>query len=380
MSKEYTAVVDFGTQKITVAVGYLNRNGLIIVGSGEAEYGGYLDGEFLQVDKLGESIQNAIAIAENNTGIEINSITVGVPSAFATVICKDVVQNYNKKIRVSDKVIQSLYDMGNDFAKYSNYTLISTDALEFSLDDGIPRLECLGQATSKLKAKVSYILAEKKFVNLITQITKILGLNIDRFVCTALAEYKYLVENSLDSSAIIDCGHLSTSLAICRGNGLEALAEFSLGGGFITSDLMRWLKLDYPASDMLKRKVVLSIIPSEQDVYEVKSGSDVITLSAYNANGIVGHRVEKIANTTIKCVEKYKNLINDNTKFYLCGGGLSYIKGAKEILGRMLGYNLDIICPNIPQLARPHYSAVLSLLYVACKNNYVKRKYIFFNF
>ncbi|MGN1227962.1 MAG: cell division FtsA domain-containing protein [Christensenellales bacterium] len=380
MSKEYTAVVDFGTQKITVAVGYLSRDGLSIVGSGETEYGGYLDGEFLQMDKLGEAIQNAIKIAENNSGVEINSVVVGVPSAFATVVCKDVVQNYNKKIRISEKVIESLYDMGDDFSQSSAFTLISADALEFSLDDGMPRIDCLGLTTTKLKAKVSYILAENKFINLITEITNILGLEIEKFICTALAEYKYLIDNSLDTNVIVDCGHLSTSMAICRGNGIEALAEFSLGGGFITSDIMRWLKLDYKTSDMLKRKVVLSIIPNEQDVYEVKNGDDVVTLSAYTANSVVVSKVEKIANTTVKCIDKYRNLIDENTKFYLCGGGLSYIKGAKEIVSRIIGRKIDIICPNIPQLARPHYSAVLSLLYVACKNSQVRRKFIFLSF
>lgn len=380
MGKEYTAVVDFGTQKITVAVGYLGRDGLVVAGSGEADYAGYLDGEFLRIEKLGESIQNAISLAENNSGIEIDHVLIGVPSAFATVMCKEVVQNYNKKIRISDKVIEGLFEMGNDFSKYSNYCLISSNAIEFVLDDGVSRLDCIGMTTSKLKANVSYILAETKFVNLVSEITNILGVSVDGFISTALAEYKYLVENEQEAKVIMDCGHLSTSIAVCKGNGLEGLAEFSLGGGFITSDIMKWLKLDYPTSDALKRKVVLSILPNENDLYEIKSGEEVVSISAVNANGIVLNTVEKISKTTDKALGKFKNLINDATKFYLCGGGLSYIKGAKEILGRIVGNNFSIICPNLPQLARPHYSAVLSLLFVACNEYSNKRKFLFFNF
>lgn len=379
MSKEYTAVVDFGTQKITVVVGYMSRNGLCVVGSGEADYGGYIDGEFLEVDKLGESIQNAIVIAQNNSSVEINSIVVGVPTAFSAVINKDVVQNYNKKIRISERTIESLYDMGNDLSKYSSYSLISSDALEFVLDDGIARSSCVGMATTRLKAKVSYVLAENKFINLVTEITSILGLDIERFISTALAEYKYLVDESLNSSIIIDCGHLSTSIAICKGNGVNAMAEFSLGGGFITSDLMKYLKTSYSLADALKRKVVLSIKPSEEEVYEIKSGKDVVSMPALISNEIVAYRIEKIAKLTNQCIEKYKDLINENTKIYLCGGGLSYIKGAKEVFGKLIGCSVDLICPNIPQLARPHYSAVLSLLYVAC-NNGTSRKFIFFRF
>ena len=379
MSKEYTAVVDFGTQKITVAVGYMSRNGLCVVGSGETEYGGYMDGEFLEVDKLGESIQNAIVLAQNNSGIEINSVVVGVPTAFTAVMNKEVVQNYNKKVRVSEKTLESLYETGNDFSKYSSYTLISSDALEFVLDDGVARVDCLGMATTKLKARVGYILADNKFINLITEITKILGLDVERFVSSALAEYKYLINKSLSTSIIIDCGHLSTSIAFAKGNGLEGIAEFSLGGGFITSDLMKYLKISYDIADALKRKIVLSIKPNETEVYEIKSGSEVISMPALIANEIVSYRVEKIAKAIKQCFEKYGEILNNDSKIYLCGGGLSYIKGVKEIFSKLIGCKVEIICPNIPQLARPHYSAVLSLLYVACNNN-LNRKFLFFKF
>ena len=379
MSKEYTAVVDFGTQKITVAVGYMSRNGLCVVGSGETEYGGYMDGEFLEVDRLGESIQNAIVVAQNNSEIEINSIVVGVPTAFAAVMTKDVVQNYNKKVRISKNTLESLYQTGNDFSKYSSYTLISSDALEFVLDDGVARVECLGMTTTKLKAKVGYVLADNKFVNLISEITRILGIDVERFISSALAEYKYLVSQTLSTSIIIDCGHLSTSIAFAKGNGIEAIAEFSLGGGFITSDLMKYLKTSYELADALKRKIVLSIKPSEDEMYEIKSGGEVVSMPALISNEIVSYRVEKIAKAVNQCFEKYGDIIDKDFKVYLCGGGLSYIKGAKEIFSKMIGSKVEIICPDIPQLARPHYSAVLSLLYVACNNN-TSRRFLFFKF
>ena len=380
MSKDYTAVLDFGTSSITVAVGMNTRNGLVVVGSGEVSYGGYLDGEFIEIDKLGESIKKAITIAENNSNIEISSLTVGVPTAFATIMSKEVVQNYSKKIRVSEKVIDGLCEMGNDFSKYSTYTMISSDVIEISLDDGVPTLSYIGKITGKIKATISYVLVENKFANLISEIMKILGYDIDSFVCDSLAEYKYLVKPSLEPCVIIDCGHLSTNIAVCKGGAIQALAQFSLGGGFITSDLMRWLKLDYNTSELLKRKVVLSIIPGENDFYELKVNDEFLTLPAYSVNGIVENRVDIIGKNTLKCIEKFKPYINENTKFYLCGGGISYIKGAKEKFARIIGRNISILCPDLPQLARPHYSSILSLLYVACKNKELNRKFLFFKF
>ena len=46
----------------------------------------------------------------------------------------------------------------------------------------------------------------------------------------------------------------------------------------------------------------------------------------------------------------------------ITGGGLNYLKGAKDYLSKQMGRNLEYIAPSVPQLNRPHYSSILSLL------------------
>ena len=67
------SVIDIGTSKIAVLTG--NRginNTLKIIASSFEEYAGYYNGEFVEPEKLNESIINSLSKAEINAGTKIN--------------------------------------------------------------------------------------------------------------------------------------------------------------------------------------------------------------------------------------------------------------------------------------------------------------------
>ena len=366
--KKNNVVIDIGTEKIMVAVGHGNSDGSItIIGSGEAEYAGYLDGEFLELDKLGLAIKQAIKLAERNARVIIDEACVGVPAGFCIAVEKEVVQNKNK-MRINRSLLDNLVDLGNDFYRFNTHRVISVDPIEYKLDDGRKTVDPIGMVTSSIRARLSYVLAEEKFLDTIEEILNAMDIKVSRYICTAVAEAQYLLKDKEKvEDIIIDCGHLSTSVAIVKGKGLLGLKEFSSGGGFITQDLMRWLKIGYKIGDALKRKIVLSIKPDPSEMYEIKSTSDssIQSISAVTANNIVAYKVEQIAKTILKCLQQESALVTNDMNIYLTGGGLSYIKGAKDILADTFSKDVSILTPDIAGLNKPHYSSILSLLYVA---------------
>ena len=60
-------------------------------------------------------------------------------------------------------------------------------------------------------------------------------------------------------SIIVDCGYLSTSVSITKGNGLLSLNSFSVGGAQVTSDLSECLKISYNEAEELKKQIILCI-------------------------------------------------------------------------------------------------------------------------
>ena len=86
---------------------------------------------------------------------------------------------------------------------------------------------------------------------------------------------------------------------------------------------------------------------------------------AISVNNVVRERIVKILKSIYKSLQINQQYLIEDTKFYLVGGGLSYLKGAKDILSNALNAEIEVLVPNLPQLDKPHYTSVLSLLYFA---------------
>ena len=56
-------------------------------------------------------------------------------------------------------------------------------------------------------------------------------------------------------------------------------------------------------------------------------------------------------------------------KILLTGGGVCYLKGARDLISKVLNKDTRIVAPSVPQLDKPHVSGILGLLDVALKQN-----------
>ena len=102
MKQNAVAVLDFGSEKLTVLVGRRGiNNTLAIDGRGEAAYSGFAEGTFFQPDKLGQAVSVAINAAENMAQTKITSLYVGVPGDFTVCISKSVAVSFGGKKRIT---------------------------------------------------------------------------------------------------------------------------------------------------------------------------------------------------------------------------------------------------------------------------------------
>lgn len=361
-------VLDFGSQYLKVLVGKTNDGTLNITSSAEVEYGGFMQGEFLELDKLGIAIKQVLSLAEEDWGKSIKEVYIGVPAEFCTIKVKTVTQNFEKRIKIKQKTLEDLFFIGDDFDKFTTHQVISANLVYAYLDDGDFYTDVVGEYSSSIESKIAYVLAEKKFIDIIESLLKILGVKVKNFIASSLAQAKYLFGNkSQDSAVLIDVGHITSSVSYIQNGSLIALNEFSLGGGFITADIMERFKIPYDVAENVKKKIVLSFTPQASDYYEVKNKSEILEVSAITVNNIVKQRINNIIKAIYKSLRLNDNLIQEDTSFYLTGGGLSYIKGAKDILSSAVNAEVQIVVPNIAQLDKPNYTSSLALLYLACE-------------
>ncbi len=361
-SREFVAL-DFGSQKITLLVGTKDVNNTLNIKCTIAEnYEGFMDGEFIAADKIENIIFNCIKKAERVCDFKIRSIVIGVPTEFCFCMCKNITKTFLKQRRITQKDIDDLFNSADINIK--THTVINTGSVYYVLGEKNRVNDPIGQTESKITACLSFILADNNFLNKITKIIAKCGVgNID-FVCSAFAQSLYLFsEEERDKYVLmVDCGYISTTVMLARGNGILNLTSFSLGGGFISADLSKCLKISFKDAEHLLRKIVLCIEPEEQDTYDIIVEQKSIPISMKIANAIVESRIEVIAKTIQKCFNSWQYNFPDFIPIKLTGGGISFIKGGKDLLSKILGKNVEIIQIPYNITSKTNFSSSLAVL------------------
>jgi cell division protein FtsA len=376
MPKNSVAVLDIGSEKLSVIIGERDVNNTFkILGIGESDYAGFMEGEFIRPEELKLAIGLAITNAETNSKTSIEDLYIGVPAEFAFCVCKNVEQNYPKPRAIKQQDVDELFEKANKF-EYNSHAVVNQSSIYFMLDDGAKINSPLGQTSSKLNACLSFILVERGFIKLIDSFAEDLGLHKIIYISSTLAQSQYLFdEEERDRYVIlVDCGYITTSVSLVRGNGLLNMNSFSMGGGHITADLSECLKISFTQAEALKRKIVLSIEPGKHDVYENIVDGNVVPINARNANEIVKARIEEIAKFILKALNSCKFEYPDYIPIHLTGGGLCYLKGAKDYLAKCIGKNIEIIHANVPQYNKPHLTSTLGMLDAALRQEQISGK------
>ncbi len=359
------AVMEIGTSKIGVFIGNKGINNTInVIGSFEQSYSGYYNGEFVEPEKLVEDIGNALAKAEISAGENIKKVFVGVPADFCTCMTKSFVRSFGDKFKLEDADVLDIYEQSNELKDNPNYVLISCSPIYFILDDGRKLLNPIGERTSRISGEISYIYAEKQFISKVNVALRQFGISLVEYISATLAENTYLLSPSKreNPSVIIDCGFISSSVSITEGNGLRLLNSFSAGGGQVVSDLSECLNISYREAEELKKQIVLSVVPELGDGYEVHRQNQTIPISMVEANEIVCARLDMICSLINRCLDTIPKNQLYKMPFYLTGGGICFIKGARDYLSKTFGVNVEIISPPSLQFTKPNYSVELGLL------------------
>lgn len=359
------AIMEIGTSKISVVIGNVGiNNSLNVIGSFDEPYAGYLGDGFVEEEKLSEHIANALAKAEINAGQKIKKLYVGVPANFSTCITKTFMQNFGDKVRVEEADILEIYQHANELKDNTSYILISCSPITFMLDDGRKMLNPIGEKTSRISGEISYIYSEKSFISKVNMALRHFGIGVVEYLSSPLSTNTYLLPESKreNASVIIDCGYIATSVSVIKGNGLKYLSTFAIGGGQVASDLSECLGISYKEAESLKKQIVLSVVPALGDGYEIVRNNQVIPISMQEANEIVSARLAQICMLIHKCLEAVpKNDLN-KMPFYLTGGGICFIKGAKDFLSKEFGVNVEILTPPHLEYTKPSFSEELGLL------------------
>jgi cell division ATPase FtsA len=160
----------------------------------------------------------------------------------------------------------------------------------------------------------------------------------------------------------IDCGHQTTSVAVVRGDGILSQFNIPIGGWHITKaleDKFSSKNITYAQADSLKKRITLNLNFGPEDVYTISSTdsvrADKLDFSAKESNKLVSDIIITLADSITKSLKLCSSEFPDYIPFHLSGGGISFIKGAPELLSKGLRRQVELIAPSLPRLEQ-HYN------------------------
>lgn len=374
--KKQVAIMDIGSSKIRVVVVNLRAKNWTISGMGEAIYSGFCDGEFLECQNLKLALGMAISNAEASAGFRIRELYVGLPAEFLTCINKTVELNFAKKKKIGEQDLNNLINKG--LIESTELTLLCYNPISYFLENGKTIANPIGIKTDCIKANISYQYVENECLRLLNKAFESLGLYSVIYLSAPLAEGLYLLDDFTrqEGALIVDCGYITTHVALAKGGGLVSFCSFSIGGGHVMTDLARCVKINFAEAESLKRKIVLSLDVSEDEMIEVIHNEETFGLPVKVANEIVEARIEMICQAIEKCLEIKKIEIPSLNPIFLTGGGIAMIKGAKELVSKFLKKPVEILSSNIPQFEKPNSLQLLALILMVIEKE--KNKHLSF--
>jgi len=255
--------LDIGTTKICAIVGRKNEYGkLEVLGMGKAKSEGVRRGIVNNIDKTVSAIERAISDAEEQSGIEINTVNVGIAGQHIRSSVKHggITRNSQEdEIKVED--IERLTNDMYRIVTPPGCEIIHVMPQHYTVDyeDGI--VDPVGMSGVKLEADFHIITAQTQAINNINKCVRRAGLDIQHLILEPLASSLAVLseEEKKAGVCLVDIGGGTTDMAIFYDGIIRHTAVIPFGGDIITQDIKQGCSVMEEQAELLKVKFGKSI-------------------------------------------------------------------------------------------------------------------------
>ncbi|ELR71853.1 Cell division protein FtsA [Fulvivirga imtechensis AK7] len=361
--------LDIGTTKICAIVGRKNEFGkLEVLGMGKAESDGVIRGIVTNIDKTVNAIEKAVREAEDQSGIDIRVVNVGIAGQHikSSIHHGSITRSSND----DEITIEDVNRLTNDMYRIvipPGSEIIHVMPQDYTVDyeDGIK--DPVGMSGVKLEADFHVITAQTNAINNINKCVRRAGLEIENLILEPLASSLAVLSDEEKEAGIclIDIGGGTTDIAIFHDNIIRHTAVIPFGGNIITSDIKQGCMVMQHQAELLKTKFGKAIA-EEASPNEIVSIPGIRNrapkeISVKNLAHIIEARMEEIielAHAEI-ITSGYENRLAGGIVITGGGGQLSCLK---QLVEYMTGMDARIGYPN-EHLGRSKMDAVKSPMF-----------------
>jgi cell division protein FtsA len=357
MNSEQLAVgLDIGTTKIVAMIGRKNEYGkLEIIGMGKAKSLGVHRGVVTNITQTIESIHHAIEEAENQSGLSIKSVVVGIAGQhIRSLQHSDYIIRQNSDDVIEDKDIDKLIENVHNLVMLPGEEIIHVLPQEYKVDGQAEIREPRGMYGSRLEANFHIVVGQISSIKNIGRCVKSSDLNVSDITLEPLASAEAVLSQEEKEAGVVlvDIGGGTTDIAIFKDGIIRHTAVIPFGGNVITEDIKEGCSIIEKQAELLKVKFG-SAWPGENKENEIVSipglrGREPKEISLKNLSKIIHARVVEIIEQVYLEIKNYG--YDENKKKLIAGivmtGGGSQLKHIKQLVEFVTGMDTRIGYPN----------------------------------
>jgi cell division protein FtsA len=374
---EVIAALDIGSSKVAAIIGEINAKdqNLEIIGVGESQCSGLKKGVVVDIDDTARSIISAINQAENMADININSVFAAIPGGHVSLIKNKgiiAVSNADREIRQADveRVLQATKVMAVPPGK----EIMDILPIQYVVDGYDMIKDPVGMVGVRLEVEANIALGTTTSIQNLIKCIERAGLNISAVILEPLASASVVLSNDEKELgvALIDVGAGVTDISIFIDDNLVYTAMIPVGGAHITNDLSIGFRLPFSEAENIKKKygqAMVSWIEEDSAIPINKMGDGVpANISQKEIAYIVEARVQEMFNLIKNELERSGYADKIPAGIVLTGGGLSLLKGGKELGRQILDMPIRIGAPDFIGVSSPTFSVGVGLIKYASNN------------
>tara|TARA_Y200000002_G_scaffold174466_1_gene143936 strand:+ start:5481 stop:6740 length:1260 start_codon:yes stop_codon:yes gene_type:complete len=379
--------LDIGTTKICAIVASIDEQERInILGVGKAPSDGLNRGVVVNIDKTVNAIKEAIAQAELASGIQVNSVNVGIAGDhIRSMRSKGVITINNRDNEITAQDVERLLEDCQRIMLPTDQQILHVIPQEFVVDgqDGIN--DPVGMSGMRMEAEVHIITGLVSAAKNIYRCVERAGYQVADIILEPLASsYSALDAEEKEAGVVlVDIGGGTTDVAIFQESTIRHTAVIAVAGQKVTDDIRIGLSVLDDQAESLKRKHGESYadLIQEDEVITVPgiAGRPPKEITKSILGKIIQARMEEILE--IVGIEIKRSGYSDalSAGVVLTGGG-SLVKNicplANESLGMdaKIGLPLGITGGLVEEVNSPIYATAVGLVIHALKTGMNNQK------
>ncbi|QNE38533.1 cell division protein FtsA [Hymenobacter sp. NBH84] len=361
--------LDIGTTKICALVGRKNEFGkLEILGIGKAVSEGVVRGIVSNIDKTVDAIKRAIRQAEEQSGINIGVVNVGIAGQHIKSLQHN--GSITRASTDSEITVEDVNRLTNDMYRLvtppgSEIIHVMPQDYKVDYEEGI--MDPVGMSGVRLEGNFHIITAQSTAINNINKCVTKAGLEIDSLILEPLSSSMSVLSDEEKEAgvALIDIGGGTTDLAIFKDGIIRHAAVLPFGGNILTSDIKQGCAVMQNQAEQLKVKFGKAIAEeaSEYEIVSIPGLRDRAPkeISLKNLAYIIEARMEEIVELVYAEIQRTGHADKLAAGIVLTGGG-SQLQNLVQLTEYVTGMDTRIGYPN-EHLGKSKIEAVKSPMY-----------------